>query len=290
MKLFYFRGPNFGDDLNEYLLPKIFPNFFDGDESTIFLGIGSTLFNDHSSSATKIVFGTGFGQYTGAPLIDSNWKIYCVRGPRTASVLGLDKSLVAGDSAILIKKFRPSNRHTSHKFSFIPHWQSIKPGNWEEVANDLGINFIDPRWPVERVLSEIESSETVIAEAMHGAITADALRIPWIALTPVMPLHRYKWYDWAEALDIELRSQHLTPSSVEEALILRFGPPRTRWYYGGIRLISAQKLLDIPFKASARNSLRKAMLAEPALSSDSALNRAVDKLETAAFKISRDYS
>jgi succinoglycan biosynthesis protein ExoV len=289
LKLFFFRGPNFGDELNEYLLPKIFPNFYDDDPSTIFLGIGSILFDDHPPSAEKIVFGAGFGQYTKPPIINSNWKIYCVRGPRTASVLKIDKNLVAGDSAILIKRFWPLDRQISHKFSFMPHWRSMDVGHWAEVAKNVGINLIDPRWPVERVLAELQSSETVIAEAMHGAITADALRIPWIALAPIGPVHRYKWFDWAEALDMQLHPQHLAPSSVQEALIGRFGSQRARWLRGGFRVTGTERLADIPFKEVACKSLQKALLAEPMLSSDRAMDRALDKLETSALHIKRDY-
>lgn len=196
--MYFFRGPNYGDDLNEYLLPKVFPNFFDEDPSELFLGIGSILYDYHPKQVTKIVFGAGFGKYTAAPVIDSSWKIYCVRGPKTAEALGISKTLVAGDSAILIKKFRPTERVLRHKFSFIPHVGSLKTGHWEQLAGDIGINFIDPRWSVEKVLSEIESSEVIITEAMHGAITADALRIPWVALNPVDPVHHFKWTDWTD--------------------------------------------------------------------------------------------
>lgn len=289
MKLYYFRGPNFGDELNEYLLPKVFPNFFDDDASILFLGIGSILYDYHPRQAKKIVFGAGFGKYTSPPVIDSTWNIYCVRGPRTAAVLGIDKNLVAADSAILIKKFRLQNRVLRHKFSFIPHWESLTIGHWESVAQEAGVNFIDPRWPVERVLTEIESSEVLIAEAMHGAITADALRVPWIPLTPVEPKHRFKWYDWAEALEIPLMPQHLAPSSVQEGLSGWLGASRARWPVRAIRLLGAERLLDFPFKIAARNSLFKAKLAEPTLSSDAALDRAIDKLESSVLSIRRDF-
>jgi succinoglycan biosynthesis protein ExoV len=290
LKLYFFRGPNFGDELNEYLLPKVFPNFFDEDASTLFLGIGSILFDYHPPKAKKIVFGAGFGKYTSPPVIDNTWNIYCVRGPRTAAVLGIDKNLVAADSAILIKKFRSKNRILRHKFSFIPHWGSVTVGQWETVAKEAGVNFIDPRWPVERVLTEIESSEVLIAEAMHGAITADALRVSWIPLTPVAPIHRFKWYDWAEALEIQLRPQHLAPSSIQECLSGRLGASRARWPVKGLRLLGVERFLDIPFKIAARNSIIKAKLAEPTLSSDRALDRAVDKLELSVLSIRRDYS
>jgi len=295
LKLYFFEGPNFGDALNEYLLPKIYPNFFDEDDSTLFVGIGSLLNDSFPREVRKIVFGSGYafskgyGVYSAPPKLDGKWKIYCVRGPNTARVLGLGPDIVAGDSAILINKFRRRQSEPKHKFSLMPHWVSLRDGNWERVAAELGLHLIDPRWPVERVLNDLEDSGVVITEAMHGAITADALRIPWIALKPVENVNRLKWYDWAEALDIQLRPERLSASSVQEALAA-FSARYTRWLRGGIRFTGAASILDIPFMAAAQRHLENAMRAEPMLSSDSALDRVVDKLETAALNIKRDFA
>jgi succinoglycan biosynthesis protein ExoV len=288
MKLYYFRGPNFGDELNETLMPLVFPDFFDSDESTIFLGIGSVVEFDHPAQARKIVFGSGFGHYGRAPEIDDRtWKIYGVRGKRTAAALGISPGLVTGDAAILISKFRKRDPAPCQKFSFMPHWRSFRFGIWERLAGELGLNFVDPRWPVETVLREIESSVVVMAEAMHGAIVADALRVPWIALSPVNPAHRFKWHDWAEALEIRLQPRRLAPSSSMEAFTS--GPLRSRWLRGGVKRAGTSGLLNAPFAAAARQSLRHAMRAEPQLSTDAALGRAVDRLETAALNIKRDF-
>ncbi len=289
MKLTYFKGTNFGDALNEYLLPRVFPDFFDEDNSTLFIGIGSILDNSYPAKAKKIVFGSGLDKNAAAPVIDDRWHIYAVRGQRTADALGINRNLVAADSAILIKKFRPPRPPLRHKFSFIPHWGSMYVGRWEQVTPDIGINLIDPRWPVERFLLELESTETVIAEAMHGAITADALRIPWIPLSPINKSNRFKWYDWAEALEIQLRPNRLAASSVQEALIGKLGPGRARWARGGFRVTGTERLVNTFFKSAARKSLQNALLAEPMLSSDRAMDRALDKLETSALKIKRDY-
>jgi succinoglycan biosynthesis protein ExoV len=65
MKLFYFRGENgvtnFGDELNMYLWPRVFPDAFDEDKSVQFVGIG-TLLNDRLPAAPRtVVFGAGVG-------------------------------------------------------------------------------------------------------------------------------------------------------------------------------------------------------------------------------------
>lgn len=289
MQLYFFRGPNFGDELNEYLLPKIFPDFFDDDASIRFLGIGSILYDTHPREATKVVFGSGYGKYSPPPVIDESWKIYCVRGPKTAAALGLDRKLVAADSAVLINRYRSRDRVIRHKLSFMPHFESLMIGQWEEIAQELGLNLIDPRWPVEQVLAEIEASEVILAEAMHGAITSDALRVPWIPLAPVRPTHRFKWYDWADALNIKLRPQFLAPSSLHEALVARMRRSWVNRVLGGMRLVGAEQVANAPFKLAAANSLRNAMRAEPSLSADADLDRALEKLETAALAIRRDF-
>jgi hypothetical protein len=53
------------------------------------------------------------------------------------------------------------------------------------------------------VLAAIESSEMVLAEAMHGAIVADALRIPWVPLQLYDQILNLKWHDWCGSLGIK---------------------------------------------------------------------------------------
>ena len=208
MKLIFYRGeqPNFGDELNTWMWPKLVDGLFDEDDSTIFLGIGSIIWNNFPQQQKKVVFGAGFGGYTSAPIIDKNWKFYFVRGKLTANTLGIDESLGVGDAAILLRsciKQRPEKRF---KVSFMPHWQTTFEGNWEAACAHAGINYINPCNPsVDEVLDQILASELVLTEAMHGAIVSDALRVPWIAIKPIQNTHRAKWFDWASALDLEVK-------------------------------------------------------------------------------------
>ncbi len=130
MKLYFFRGehPNFGDELNSFLMPKVFPGLFDDSLNEIFLGIGSVLYDHHPTASQKIVFGTGYGGYTPPPRLDSKWRIYCVRGPLTAQILNLPEDKVAADSAILINRYRPRRKNAGKVISFMPHWQ--EHGTW----------------------------------------------------------------------------------------------------------------------------------------------------------------
>src|SRR5882762_4159193 len=119
MLLYYHKDPkgNFGDDLNPWLWDRLLPGFFRGDfphepklrnacpdGETLFIGIGTLLNRDRNipEGPRKIVFGSGSG-YGPPPVIDASWDISCVRGPLTAEMLGLDKSLAVTDPAVLVR-------------------------------------------------------------------------------------------------------------------------------------------------------------------------------------------
>jgi len=108
MKMYFYRGrrPNFGDELNVWLWPRLLPGFFDDDERELFIGVGSTLFDFLPRESRKIVFGAGYGGYTAVPAIDERWRFYFVRGRLTAAALGLDAGLGVGDAAILVDPTR----------------------------------------------------------------------------------------------------------------------------------------------------------------------------------------
>jgi succinoglycan biosynthesis protein ExoV len=276
MKMYYFKGspPNFGDELNQWLWPRLLPGFFDKQEDRIFLGIGSILFDFHSSASRKIVFGAGYAGYTSPPRIDESWDIYFVRGPITARTIGVDEALGVGDAAILLRScidVRPPKRF---KASFMPHWESICNGEWAAVCADAGLHFINPCAPVETVLDEILASEVVVTEAMHGAIVADALRVPWVPARPIQAQHRHKWFDWAGALQLKLQPLALSPSNGLEAAMSLLGGTRK----SAERLRRRGQILKSVaapyFHESAAASLRCLADAGPSLSSDIAIERA----------------
>ncbi|MBV9511137.1 MAG: polysaccharide pyruvyl transferase family protein [Caulobacteraceae bacterium] len=249
------------------------------------------IFDFHARASRKIVFGSGYGGYTALPEFDRTWSFHGVRGPRTAAACGLDARSVAGDTAILIHRYRARPAKSGAGFAFMPHWHSVERGCWAKACELAGVRYIDPAAPVEEILATIEGCGTLIAEAMHGAIVADALRVPWIPLQPLHASHRMKWRDWAEALDLDLRPAALWPSSLGEASVtLRGGKG------DGRRLAQARGALGAGVRAVDRGfvqlaAMRLAQLTkvEPMLSSDAALGRAVERLERHAADIRRDY-
>jgi succinoglycan biosynthesis protein ExoV len=308
MKMYFYRGmvPNFGDELNHWLLPKVFPNFFDEDDATLFLGIGSILFDSHPKHSRKIVFGSGYGGYTPKPEIDDKWKFYCVRGPRTAAAFHLGPDKVAGDSAILISKYFKRSHPNPAGHAFMPHFESIDRGNWQRACEMAGIKFIDPRDPIEDVLASLDQCAVLITEAMHGAIVADAIRVPWVPVLPFQRSHHMKWFDWAEPLDLTLRREIILPSSFAEAASMLH--PLTRRMRPLWRRMSTARAddhsantnvtteksgigkLDHIFIHAAAASLKRAMKQVPTLSKDAALSRVLDKLETQSHHIRQDFA
>ncbi|TMP02343.1 pyruvyl transferase [Pseudoalteromonas sp. S3178] len=222
MKLTYFSGhvPNFGDELNKYMWDSLVsPGFFDEDDSKLFLGIGSILWDYLPKKPKKIVMGSGYGGYTPKPDVhDGSWDIAFVRGPRTAAALNLDPRLAITDAAILTHFMKLPNQEKQHKISFMPHYESIPRGNWELVCKLAGINFIDPTNPdVLESLIELKKTDLLITEAMHGTILADTLRVPWVSLKPILPIHHNKWFDWAESLNIDLKFSQMPSSSIKDS-------------------------------------------------------------------------
>ena len=80
------------------------------------------------------------------------------------------------------------------------------PGS-KKVCQNAGIAYIDPRWPVEQVLEAIGASGTLLCEAMHGAIVADTLRVPWIPVSSGARVLAFKWQDWCDSVGIAYQPQ-----------------------------------------------------------------------------------
>jgi succinoglycan biosynthesis protein ExoV len=207
MRLFYFRGQdgvtNFGDELNAYLWPRFVPSGFDRDDGTQFVGIGTVL-NDRLPPAWRtIVFGAGVGYY-GPPRRDHTWVVDCVRGPLSARALGLPPRAAVTDPAALIVRLdqRVDTPGLRVRHAFMPHWQS-EPDEWKLVCATAGVGFIDPRSPIDEVLQALRRTDLLITEAMHGAIVADALRIPWVATRTRQAIKSFKWEDWCQSMGID---------------------------------------------------------------------------------------
>ena len=218
MILYRWQGTaaNFGDELNTIIWPRLLPGFFDDNPDVRFLGIGSVLDSRHPPHVLKLVAGSGYGGYEPKPRLDQNWVVHWVRGPRTAATLGLPAELALGDPAALLPLVLPLPATGGADIGFMPHFESVARGAWSQAAAMAGIVLIDPRAPPLTILNAIGRCKLVLSEALHGVIVADALRVPWIAIRPLAAVHRPKWLDWSDMMELTIRWQCLPASSVRE--------------------------------------------------------------------------
>jgi succinoglycan biosynthesis protein ExoV len=228
MKLFMWRGPvpNFGDDLNTWIWPQVIPGVLDEDDTRLFVGIG-TLLTNRLPPQPKIVFGSGAG-YVGMPdLRRGAWSFYCVRGPLTAAALGLPEKSAVCDPGILVRRLlKGPSAQGAGRVGFMPHWSSAASGRWREVCRAADMDYIDPSDAVPDVLAAISRCRLLISEAMHGAIVADALRVPWVPIRIRRNALPFKWRDWCQSVGLDYTPVQLPSSSAEEALLLHYGQLR----------------------------------------------------------------
>jgi succinoglycan biosynthesis protein ExoV len=279
--LYRWRGQysNFGDELNTTLWPRLLPDFFDSDPAIQFLGIGSVLDRRHPSHAIKLVAGSGYGGYERKPTLDDTWIIHWVRGPRTAAMLDLPATLGLGDPAVLLPRTLGLPVAAGAEVGFMPHFESAAWGAWQQVADAAGMRLIDPRAPPATILRAIGSCRLLLSEALHGVIVADAMRVPWVAVQPLARVHRAKWWDWADTMQLRPRF-HLLPASTPAEWaatgVLRSFHPTRAWISRqeqSLRKITSERLI-----ARAVQALRRTANAASQLSADPALDRCQSRM------------
>ena len=289
MILYRWRGAvtNFGDELNMLLWPALLPGFFDENPATRFLGIGSVLDRRHDGPGLKIVAGAGYGGYEAKPRLDASWVIHWVRGPRTARILGLDPRLGLGDPAVLAPGALGLARGRGGAVGFMPHFESIARGTWAEAATMAGLTLIDPRDPPHLILRRMAGCRLILSEALHGIIVADALRVPWVPLRPLAPVHRAKWHDWSATLGLRLRFAHIPASSLGEWL----QTSRLARYWAGPEWAEGlRQRLNLSLRARTERSagvLSRLSEADPQLSADAALDRCCSRQHDALARLRR---
>ncbi|MEG3166314.1 hypothetical protein U1701_17130 [Sphingomonas sp. PB2P19] len=135
-------------------------------------------------------------------MLDDSWDVRFVRGPRSAAALNVP---AISDPALLISRYVTPTK-TRKGIGIVPYYRSSRR-IWQAVAAQMGARIISPRLAVDPFIEALSSCERVFCEAMHGAIFADALRIPWRPVSFQNALfegetHCFKWSDWAESVDL----------------------------------------------------------------------------------------
>jgi len=154
----------------------------------------------------------------------------------------------------------------------------MERGHWREACALAGIKLVDPRRSVDVVLDEIAQSRMLITEAMHGAIVADALRVPWVPVRPIDRAHRDKWLDWTESLHIPYNPAALMPSSSREILTRMTGRGSLGHRASALAGSPVLRGADRIVVHAAAAQLRKLARTEPQLSSDRVLDAATARM------------
>ncbi len=232
MKIHYWKSKhgNFGDDLNGWIWSENSHNkdIWNEGDNISFVGVGTVLDNNIPKDMFKAVLGSGAG-YALPPFdIDDSkkWKIYGVRGVLTARLLNISPDLALTDPAILVANMDKFKATKKEGVIFIPHFKSIGYGAWEAICFDLGIEYVSPCGAADDIIKRIGSAELVLAESMHAAIIADALRTPWIAVATSPEIMPFKWADWSMSLGMPYKPVCLAPSSMNEYIrniVSKFG-------------------------------------------------------------------
>lgn len=161
----------------------------------------------------KVVFSTGTGYGEVPDELDDSWDFACVRGPKTAEAMGLPSSNAVCDGAILLSDyFEPVEESKRSGIVFIPHirthwWagEALRP-----ICDNLKWNYLTPDLPAEEFIDGVKNARLVITEAMHGAILADTMRVPWVPVA--MHQHNeFKWEDWFLSIDQDYYCNFLFP-------------------------------------------------------------------------------
>lgn len=211
MHLYYYKyKPNFGDALNQFIWPKLIKvDLSQGvDCGEVFVGIGTLLNKTLPTARLLHIFGSGAGYGEILPYQINSWKIHFVRGPLTAKKLGVPLTLAISDPAILLHNLADTNIQKKYRCSFMPHHE-IDSQRYRELCESIGINYISPLADCEGIITAISESNHLVCSAMHGAIAAEALRVPWLPVLTDSGILTSKWNDWAESLQLNIRFENL---------------------------------------------------------------------------------
>jgi succinoglycan biosynthesis protein ExoV len=285
VKLYYYPLQNFGDrPLNTWLWPQLLPDQLGEDSQTLLVGIGSLLNSSLPPQPLKAIFSTGAGYYQPVRP-DARWRVYCVRGPLTARLLGLAPELAVTDGAVLVRTLGLPPQPKTYPVAYMPHWNSAHHGHWRQICAEAGVHFIDPADTASSIVADIQRSQLLMSEALHGAIVADALRVPWVPVKAYWHVLDLKWRDWCESLAMAYQPARLPGWYQARSVADKLRRLTAGRLPAGLsaRLVSLCANLAAPvyrygLSRTARALGRLARDARPLLSSDQMLDQATSRL------------
>lgn len=229
MKVFYHRAPsgNVGDDLNAVLWQRLVPDLQQLATAEWLIGVGTIL--DRRIDALpgrKIVMGSGLRPDTADHYrFTGEVRFAAVRGVLTAQRLGLGNAVTLGDPGFLVAQCWQPRKVIFNRIGFIPHIYSEQWSSMAAAAADAGLHVISPTLPLDDFLEQLHGCARVYCESLHGAIFADALRVPWARVRICSHLYEgegvaeFKWRDAFSVFDLPV-------TAVNRAAIL---PMKRSW-------------------------------------------------------------
>jgi succinoglycan biosynthesis protein ExoV len=308
MKPYYWESQhgNFGDDLNLWLWDFLLPGFREVHPDVLLVGVGTVLNSALlPKEGRKLVLGSGFGYGSPPDMRDRDlWDIRCVRGPLTAEKVGVREELGIVDPAVMVADMPDfTDQPKRYKRAFVPHWESAVAGLWPAVCKAAGLDYIDPRGEAKAVIRKIAQSELIVAESMHGAILADAFRVPWVAVSTSANINSFKWRDWAATLGVEHSPRRIPISTRAEAIVkgARFWGVDYEGAAPAVAEGNAVAVAEAPPRSGLRHAAKQALAmpstlalwqasrAEPQLSSDTRLRERKARFHAVLEGVRRAY-
>ena len=222
MNLKYFKAPdfsNFGDELNPYIFNRLFGDVFSFEKyrEVDFYGAGTVIDQRISSEKSTVFFGSGIRDVAMC-YKTANWDVRFLRGPVSSNVLGFNGARFIADGAYCLLydgSLLPARSSKRFRYSLMPHYRPRDKLNWKLIGQLTGVHIIDPRGEVVQVMQEIADSENLLSIALHGAIVADILRVPWqrIKMEAIGSESSFisdlKWMDFLAAMKLNGHFVHI---------------------------------------------------------------------------------
>jgi len=207
LKLFWWAAkPNFGDALSQIVTQHAAgrPVVHAGPREAEMFALGSILQiarrvygkPDHPKHR-PVIWGSGMMSPIRTAFLD-HVDVAMVRGPITASLLGLDTELYGDPGLLTADALGPVDRHDRTGL-LLHHSQLGHPEIAALIENEPSIEYIDVRQGPEEVCRAIGACRHVISSSLHGLIVADAYGVQNTWLDP-MSHGRLKYYDYAASI------------------------------------------------------------------------------------------
>jgi len=232
IKVSYYKGNNFGDELGPYIVSKlsgfhveykeiaISPlrlffriiknvllfNFrfikhikYISFDKRVLVPIGSSITRGNKNTSH---WGTG---YLNSKSVFKGGKVYAVRGKLTDERLrkeGFEGCSVYGDPALLLPIIYPIQKKHLYEIGIIPHYldYSYFINQYSSQYKIIDVITND----VEKTISEIISCKKVLSSSLHGIIVAQAYNIPalWIKKNDIDTDDGFKFKDYFSSVAI----------------------------------------------------------------------------------------